>query len=84
LFSVTDTGIGIPQEEQKKIFNKFYRASNARQKISKGTGIGLYLSKFFVDTHKGRIGFDSKEGQGTTFYFSLPLTGKTEEFLREI
>lgn len=83
IFSVSDTGIGIPQDEQKNIFTKFYRASNAKRKQNKGTGIGLYLTKFFIDSHKGRLWFDSKEGRGTTFYFALPIAEETEEFLRE-
>ncbi|MFH0740136.1 MAG: ATP-binding protein, partial [bacterium] len=82
--SLSDSGIGIPKLEQANIFQKFYRASNARALSSKGTGIGLYLAKFMVESHGGKIWFDSQESQGATFYFSLPLRGDVEEFLKNI
>lgn len=70
--SVADTGIGIPSKEQEEIFTKFFRASNAKKVLSRGSGLGLYLAKFFVESHRGKIWFESKEGWGTTFYFTLP------------
>lgn len=70
--SVSDTGIGIPLKEQGKIFTKFFRASNAKKILSRGTGLGLYLAKFFVENHNGKIWFETQENWGTTFYFTLP------------
>lgn len=65
---VGDNGIGIPLEKQKHIFTKFYQANN---QIT-GTGLGLAISKQIIELHGGRIGFESIEGQGTAFKFSLP------------
>lgn len=70
---VKDTGIGIPDEEKEKIFAKFYRAKNAREKLSGGSGIGLYMCEQYVKAHKGTINFESKVNEGTTFYIKLPL-----------
>lgn len=84
VIALSDSGIGIPKLDQDKIFEKFYRASNAKAYSSKGTGIGLYLAKFMVESHGGKIWFDSKKDNGTTFYFSLPLKENVEEFLKNI
>lgn len=73
LVSVRDTGIGIKIEEQKNIFTKFYRASNAKEKEQIGSGLGLYTTKNIIEHHKGKIWFESNEKQGSTFYFSLPI-----------
>lgn len=70
--SVTDTGIGIPEAEQKNIFGKFFRAENAKQS-DKGTGLGLYIGKTIIEAHHGSIWFESVPNVGTTFFFSLPL-----------
>jgi len=72
---VSDTGIGIPKEEQKKLFNEFFRASNARQFTEDGTGIGLAIVKANVDRHGGKIEFKSEEGKGTTFKVTLKRLG---------
>jgi len=72
LFSVSDRGIGIPEEEQKNIFQKFFRASNAKEFYYGGTGLGLYIVKNLVAKMKGRIWFASEAGKGTTFFVSLP------------
>jgi signal transduction histidine kinase len=69
---IKDSGIGIPEKESGKMFNKFFRASNAREIHFSGTGLGLYFSKLIVEKHKGRIWYESREGSGTTFYVSLP------------
>lgn len=82
--TLTDSGIGIPKLEQVKLFKKFYRASNARALSSKGTGIGLYLAKFMVEGHGGKIWVVSEEGCGSTFYFTLPLKATVEQFLERI
>lgn len=74
VFTVTDTGIGVPRAEQSQLFNKFYRASNARKQRPDGTGVGLYLAKKVIDAHDGKIIFESVEGKGSTFGFKLPLS----------
>lgn len=69
---VQDTGQGIPKEALPKLFTKFFRVSGALESGSKGTGLGLYLSKAIVDMHHGRIWVESVLGKGSTFSFSLP------------
>lgn len=73
VFTVKDTGIGVPASEQDELFSKFYRASNAKKKRPDGTGVGLFLAKKIVDGHGGKIIFESVEGKGSTFGFSLPI-----------
>lgn len=73
LLTVTDNGIGVPASEQEKLFAKFFRATNARKQRPDGTGVGLYLAKKVISGHKGKLIFESKEGKGSTFGFSLPL-----------
>ncbi|MGY4893586.1 MAG: ATP-binding protein [Candidatus Saccharimonadota bacterium] len=72
-FKVVDKGIGVPKEEQEQLFNKFFRATNARRARPDGTGVGLFLAKKVIDDHGGRVIFESKEGEGSTFGFMLPL-----------
>lgn len=72
---VADTGIGIPDDEQTRVFDKFFRASNTAENKSEGTGLGLYLTKQLIDASGGKIGFTSEKNKGTTFWFSLPKTG---------
>ena len=71
--SIHDSGIGIPKEEQAHIFEKFYRASNAKQKEETGSGLGLYTIRKIVEGHHGKIWFTSDGQQGTTFYINIPL-----------
>jgi signal transduction histidine kinase len=73
VFKVIDTGIGVPRAEQSQLFNKFYRASNARKQRPDGTGVGLYLAKKVIDAHEGKVIFESAEGKGSTFGFRLPI-----------
>jgi PAS domain S-box-containing protein len=82
-FIIKDTGIGIPKEEQKKIFTKFFRASNARKMESGGSGLGLFITKNIIEAHGGKIWFESEEGKGTTFYFTLPIKSPLEAFVGE-
>jgi signal transduction histidine kinase len=73
LFTVKDTGIGVPLSEQAQLFGKFYRASNAKKQRPDGTGVGLFLAKKVIDAHGGQVVFESVEGEGSTFGFRLPL-----------
>jgi len=72
-FIVKDNGIGVPEAEQAHLFNKFFRATNARRARPDGTGVGLFLAKKVIDDHDGEIIFESKEGKGSSFGFRLPL-----------
>lgn len=73
LASISDTGVGIPKEQQKNIFNKFFRGSNVLSIETAGTGLGLYISKAFIEASGGKLWFKSEVGKGTTFYFTLPI-----------
>lgn len=73
LLSIRDQGIGIPIDQQARIFGRFMRAENARTSQITGTGLGLYLSREFVERHGGRLWFESAEGKGSTFFMTLPL-----------
>ena len=79
LIMVADTGMGIPQDQHAKLFTKFFRADNARAKEPDGNGLGLYITKSLVENSNGKIWFESKENQGTTFYITLPLVGMQEK-----
>lgn len=72
-FSVADSGIGIPEEEQAKLFDRFYRATNANDARPSGTGLGLYIVHSLVELHGGKIWLESKLGEGTTFYVTFPV-----------
>jgi len=70
---VKDTGAGIPKEDQKYIFDKFFRAQNILKKQTQGSGLGLFIAKSIIESHKGKIGFQSEVGKGSTFWFLLPI-----------
>lgn len=76
VFKVSDTGIGIPKNELPRIFEKFYRASNAKSVKSQGTGLGLYIAKQATKLLGGKIWVESEEGKGATFFVELPLESK--------
>ena len=73
LIKIVDTGIGIPKQNQNKIFSKFFRASNAIIFQTEGNGLGLYVAKSIIKNHNGKIWFKSKINQGTTFFVELPI-----------
>ena len=79
--AVRDTGIGIPEEEQARIFQRFYQVEGGATRSYTGTGLGLTISKFIVEHHYGRIGVESKEGEGSTFFFMLPIKLPQDEDL---
>jgi len=70
---VEDNGRGIPVKEQARIFTRFFRSPEVVKQEIEGTGLGLYITKDLVERHGGRIWFESKEGAGTTFHFTLPV-----------
>ena len=72
-FSVTDTGIGIPEESKKKIFESFSQADSSIDRRYGGTGLGLTISSSFLEMMGAKLELDSEVGEGTTFYFTLDL-----------
>ncbi|MCP6719276.1 MAG: ATP-binding protein [Patescibacteria group bacterium] len=74
--SIKDTGVGIPKDQQKRVFTKFFRGANVMKMETSGSGLGLFIAKNIIDSHSGKVWFESEEGKGTTFYFSLPVKKK--------
>ena len=74
LVSVQDTGIGIPAEDLPRIFERFYKSDRARTRSRGGTGLGLAICRHLIRAHNGRIWVKSQEGNGSTFFFSLPVS----------
>ncbi len=72
---ITDTGEGIPKDALPKLFTKFFRVAGKLAQGSKGTGLGLYISKAIVEMHNGKIWVESEHGKGSTFSFSIPAAG---------
>ena len=78
LIEIADTGIGIPKDELPKIFEEFYRASNAKEVEKYGTGLGLSIVKQVIERHSGKIWAESQEGKGSAFYIILPKEQKED------
>lgn len=74
-FSIRDTGIGIPKDQQPYIFSRFFRARNAIKVQTDGSGLGLFIAKRVIEKYAGKLWFSSEEGKGTTFYFTIPISG---------
>jgi len=75
VFTIADTGIGIPEKQKHLVFSKLFRAENARETDPDGTGLGLYIVKAIIEASGGSIRFESQEGEGTTWYGIIPLHG---------
>lgn len=75
-FEIEDNGVGIPKEDQKYIFQKFFRSGNVARYQTQGSGLGLYIAKAIAEKSGGKIGFHSEEGKGSTFWFTLPISLK--------
>lgn len=72
-WEVRDQGVGIPKQEQKQIFEKFFRARNIMKYETIGTGLGLFIARAIIQASGGEIRFSSEEGKGSVFWFTLPL-----------
>ena len=75
--AVSDRGMGIPADELGQVFERFHRGRHVSSTNYGGLGLGLYITKQIVERHGGQIWVESREGQGTTFYFSLPAAPVT-------
>lgn len=72
-FTVKDSGVGIPKDQQDRVFSRFFRGANILYLDTTGTGLGLFIAKNIVEAHGGQIWFESEENQGTAFHFTLPV-----------
>ena len=74
VISVKDTGVGIPKDQQERVFSKFFRGVNVLKMEVEGSGLGLFITKNIIEAHGGKVWFDSKEGQGTIFSVTIPFS----------
>jgi signal transduction histidine kinase len=79
LATVADTGPGIKEQDQEKIFEEFQQSDNAVAKSKTGTGLGLAIAKRIVELHGGRIWVESVLGKGSTFFLNLPIRAESKE-----
>ena len=73
---VADTGLGKPEAQQSRVFDKFFRASHDGKLQTTGSGLGLFIAKSITESHRGKISFVSEENKGSTFRVSLPIHPK--------
>jgi len=78
---IQDTGMGIPRNQQAKVFAKFFRAANIMKVDTEGTGLGLYIAKNIIEAHGGKIWFESEKDKGSSFYFTIPVKESFREFI---
>lgn len=78
IFSVEDFGIGLSREDEKKVFQRFFRANSSEMNAISGIGLGLFISSEIISRHDGRVWLETEEDKGSTFYFSLPVNGQKE------
>ena len=81
--NIEDSGIGIPKNQNERMFTKFFRSRNAQLYQTNGTGLGLYVSKNIIEQHGGIIWFESEEEKGSTFHFSIPIYIQGSEVKKE-
>lgn len=82
--SVSDTGIGIPQEEVERVFDRFYQVDSSQRRVHEGAGLGLSICKDIVEHYQGKIRLESKLGEGTTFFLTLPELHQPRKKLGEV
>jgi signal transduction histidine kinase len=82
VFEVKDSGIGIPEDQQERLFQPFYRVRSRETDNIDGTGLGLHLVKQIIERHKGQVRFHSRYGEGSTFGFQLPLVRQPNDTKR--
>jgi len=82
--SVKDSGVGIPREQQERIFSKFFRGTNVIKMETDGSGLGLFITKNVIESHGGRVWFESEVGKGTTFYFAIPIKKAIKRRLKKV
>lgn len=78
---IQDTGAGIPENQQSKVFTKFFRGDNIMKLETEGTGLGLFITKNIVEAHGGKIWFESELNKGTVFHLTVPLKERFAEFV---
>ncbi|MCX6759902.1 MAG: HAMP domain-containing sensor histidine kinase, partial [Candidatus Nealsonbacteria bacterium] len=83
IVAIKDTGIGMPKKEQDQIFLKFFRGEKAPKIDTEGKGLGLFIAKNIIEENGGSVWFESEEGKGSTFFFSLPVKQKYGEYVTE-
>ncbi len=81
--SVRDSGVGIPRDQQERVFSKFFRGVNVTKMETDGSGLGLYITKNIIEAHGGKIWFESEKNKGTAFHLTLPIVEELVEFLKE-
>jgi len=77
-FAIKDSGIGIPQDDLKRLFEKFFRGTNREALAQRGTGLGLAIVKSIAERHGGKVWVESELGKGSTFFLLIPLTQRKE------